>query len=118
VSSVRLELAQRAFLVDAHQPTVAGYVASENRRQPSVHSAFRHLVAPRENHYFLKGYHVGTRKLVGTLPDKPPAWGHSRCLLMLKLIKSDKPAIATMSCCGRRVHDEDRWKVPLRLYYI
>ena len=32
--AMRLELAKRAFLVDAHQPAVAGDVARENRGQP------------------------------------------------------------------------------------
>jgi hypothetical protein len=44
--AVRLELAQCAFLIDAHQPAVAGNIASENRRQPAIDSVFGHLVAP------------------------------------------------------------------------
>src|ERR1035437_428398 len=46
--TVPLELAQRAFLIGAHQPAVAGNVAGENRRQPAVHSIFRHLFTPRK----------------------------------------------------------------------
>ena len=42
--AVRLELAQRAFLVDAHQPAVAGNVARKNRGQSAVDAVFRHVV--------------------------------------------------------------------------
>jgi hypothetical protein len=43
---VRLELAQRAFLIGAYQAAVAGNVAGENRGQPSVHLDFMHMMAP------------------------------------------------------------------------
>ena len=45
--AMRLELAQRAFLVNAHQPAIAGDVARENRGQSAVDPVFRHVVAPR-----------------------------------------------------------------------
>ena len=44
--AMRLELAQRAFLIDAHQPAVAGNVGRQYRSQPAVDTVFRHLVAP------------------------------------------------------------------------
>ena len=40
--TVRLELAQRAFLISAHQAAIAGNVAGENRGQPAVHLVFGH----------------------------------------------------------------------------
>jgi hypothetical protein len=42
--AMRLKLAQRAFLIGAHQPTVAGDVASEYRSQSAVNAVFRHVV--------------------------------------------------------------------------
>ena len=45
--AMRLELAQRAFLIDAHQPAVAGNVARPNRRKSAVDTVFRHLIAPK-----------------------------------------------------------------------
>ena len=44
--AMRLELAQRAFLIDAHQPAVAGNVACPYRGQSAVDTLFRHVVAP------------------------------------------------------------------------
>jgi hypothetical protein len=40
--AVRLELTKRAFLVGAHQPTVASNVASKNRGKPPVNAIFSH----------------------------------------------------------------------------
>ena len=40
--TVRLELAQCAFLIGAHKPAIAGNVAGENRGQPAVHLVFGH----------------------------------------------------------------------------
>src|ERR1700731_2074773 len=48
--TVRLELAQRAFLVGAHQPAIAGNVAGENRGQPAVHLVVGHMMAPASLH--------------------------------------------------------------------
>jgi hypothetical protein len=44
--TVGLELAQRAFLIGAHQPAIAGNVAGENRGQPAVHLVFGHMMSP------------------------------------------------------------------------
>jgi hypothetical protein len=44
--AMRLELAERAFLIDAHQPTVSGDVASENRGQPAVNTVLGHKDRP------------------------------------------------------------------------
>jgi hypothetical protein len=43
---MRLDLAKRAFLIDAHQPAVAGDVPCEYRSQPAVDTLDRHLVFP------------------------------------------------------------------------
>ena len=40
--AVRLELAQRAFFVSAHQPAVAGDVAGQDRSQPSIDALLGH----------------------------------------------------------------------------
>jgi hypothetical protein len=44
--AMRLELAQRAFLIDAHQPAVTGNVACPYRSQSAVDTVFRHINAP------------------------------------------------------------------------
>ena len=44
--TVGLKLAQRAFLVGAHQPAITGNVASEYRRQSAIHSVFGHGYCP------------------------------------------------------------------------
>jgi hypothetical protein len=41
-----LELAQRAFLVDAHEPAVTGNVACPYRSQSAVYAVFRHPSPP------------------------------------------------------------------------
>jgi len=40
------ELPQRAFFVNAHQPAIAGYVSSKNRRKPAVYPLFGHSSSP------------------------------------------------------------------------
>jgi hypothetical protein len=45
--AMALELAQRTFLVDAHQLAITCDIACEYRGQPAVDSIFRHA-APRK----------------------------------------------------------------------
>src|SRR6185437_1682904 len=46
--TMRLKLAERAFVIYPHQPAIACNIACENRCQPAVHSVFRHCVHPRK----------------------------------------------------------------------
>jgi hypothetical protein len=44
---MRLELAQRAFLIDAHQPAVTGDIACPYRSKSAIDTVFSHADAPR-----------------------------------------------------------------------
>ena len=41
------QLADRAFLVGAHQPAVAGYIGGQNGREPSLQAVVRQRISPQ-----------------------------------------------------------------------
>src|SRR5262249_41223060 len=45
--AVHLQLAQRAFLVGAHQAAIAGNIGGHDRGKSPVYAVFRHLLVPR-----------------------------------------------------------------------
>src|SRR5450631_1012133 len=49
---MRLQLAKRAFLVNTHQPAIAGDVACHNRGKPAVNARLVHEYPPQSTRVF------------------------------------------------------------------
>jgi hypothetical protein len=76
---MRLELAQRPFLIDAHEAAVPGNVACPYRSQPAVNTVFSHRDAPRLLPPFkYRGIAEGNNVRFGSLADICSATSHVR----------------------------------------